>query len=208
MYFYEIHYFDICYFNVVRKMSNITTESGGGESAWKTLETFCAIQERFNNFARLMKHFWQKPLKLSVSYKNPLWDIFYRYILETFVKNVSLLSKIVKSFPDRTKCFQCLLSKCGYHRCYHKTQWFLHSWKVFLNHTVTSVFKELLVFSKCELIWIDHLKNISAFHLHSICTHQFHPMSMDLMFYCQSVIIYILKVPTYILNGLCISIDT
>ena len=28
--------------------------------------------------------------------------------LEIFVKNVSLLGKIVKSLPDRTKCFQCL----------------------------------------------------------------------------------------------------
>ena len=33
-----------------------------------------------------------------------------RDIFRDFVKNVSLLSKNVKSLPDRTKCLQCLIT--------------------------------------------------------------------------------------------------
>ncbi len=34
-----------------------------------------------------------------------------KHFLEIFVKNVSLLGKIVKSPPDCTKCFQCLMNQ-------------------------------------------------------------------------------------------------
>ncbi len=62
--------------------------------------------------------FWQLFLGLVMCYSAKIlcktFSIGNRHLLEIFVKKVSLHGKIVKSLPDRTKCFQCLWSVCAF----------------------------------------------------------------------------------------------